>query len=80
MSEWTRVLDRLERQLRRQEAAVQRSGPLPEGFVIDAPATPMSPDELVRATDLMQRTDALIGETLDAMASLRRRPSPSPYR
>ena len=78
MTEWTRVLDQLERQLRRQESALHRSGRLPEILQLERPTSAMSEAELVRATDLMQRTDALIGETLDAMAPMRR-PSSSPY-
>jgi len=78
VSDWTLVLDLLDRQLRRQEHAFRRSGVLPDGLLLDRPTEAMTPDELVRATDLMQRTDALIFETLEAMAPMRR-PTASPY-
>lgn len=77
-SEWSQILDRMERQVRRQERALEAGEPLPGIMSLQAPETPMTAAERVRATALMQRTDGLITSTLDAMKA-QRRPSPSPY-
>jgi hypothetical protein len=78
MSEWSLLLDRMERQVRRQERALDAGEPLPGILQLDAPATPMTPGERVRATALMQRTDGLITSTLESMKA-QRRPNSTPY-
>lgn len=77
-SEWSNLLDRMERQVRRQERALDAGDPLPTIMTLEAPTTPMTSAERVRATALMQRTDGLITTTLDAMKA-QRRPTASPY-
>ena len=72
------MLDLLERQLSRQEDAFRRRGVIPDAVQPTQPDQPMTNSERVRATDLQQRTDALLYETLEAMAPLRR-PNTSPY-
>ncbi len=78
MSEWTQLLDVLERQLARQERAFRASGELPNGLNLQQPDSVMTHAERVRATALMQRTDALLYETLDVMRQ-NRRPQTTPY-
>ena len=78
MTEWAGVLDTFEHQLIRQDAAYRRGGKMPRGLRLEPPSEPMTDGERLRALDLMQRTDALITETL---ATLRSNPKPrhSPY-
>ena len=60
MNAWTLVLDRLEHQLRRQERAFESGEPLPPTLAFERPDEPMTATEVIRASDLMCRTDALI--------------------
>jgi hypothetical protein len=69
---WDHALDQLEALLRRQEAVVDYSSPLPEAFlpVGDGPM----PERLrARASALLERTRQLEERTEAAMAVLRRR-------
>ena len=79
MTAWTMLLDRLERQISRQETALREGRPPPDALRLDHPPTdPMSTEELVRATALMQRNDALLDDTITALAA-RPRARTSPY-
>ena len=78
MSAWTPLLDRLERQIARQEDALARGIDPPPPLDLEAPDAAMAVGELVRATALMARNDALLSRTAESLASRRRR-SPSPY-
>ncbi len=77
-SEWSLLLDRMERQVRRQERALEDGDPLPGIMQLERPDIAMTSAERVRATALMQRTDGLITATLATMKS-QLRPSSTPY-
>ena len=72
------LLDLLEGQLRRQERAFRNGGDPPRGLSLERPDVPMTAAETVRATDLMQRTDALIDEAVQ-IVRVRRSQVQSPY-
>lgn len=78
MTTWTQALDAFERQLHRQQLALVGRGDVPIDLRIDPPDVPMSDTEQVRAIALMQRNDAMLGDTL-ALIKKSRRESASPY-
>lgn len=77
-TDWTAILDRMERQLHRQERALASGEPLPGILTLTPPESPMTGAERVRATALMQRTDGLLTATLDSMRA-QKRPHATPY-
>lgn len=75
---WTEILDRMERQLRRQERALESGEPVPGVLTLAPPESSMTAAERVRATALMQRTDGLLTATLESMRA-QKRPHTTPY-
>jgi len=78
VTEWTRLLDVLERQLSKQHNSFRHGEEPPKGLMLDRPEVPMTTSESIRAADLMQRTDALLTQTVDALRA-QRRLADSPY-
>lgn len=72
MTDWTRALDMIERQLHRQEAALRGTTDVPPIIRFEAPEDPMTDEEQVRAIALMQRNDSMITETIERMKRSRR--------
>ena len=79
-SPWDEVLDRLDIQVTRQEAALRHGHAPPLDLEIDPPDAPLSEADRHRVIVLFERCEALLDLATERVVAGRRRPAVSPYR
>lgn len=71
MTAWADTLDSIAAQLALQERAVGRGYPAPTDLEIDPPIGPLGPEDRIRAIELFERCEHLLGVATERAVATR---------